>query len=402
MDKICELIKQAHEIIINNNPTSIVNELENIISNQKTQIEQLILNQDKYLEQINNLKKELDMKNTELQKKNDEFNNLSKFSIIQNVHKQLDEKNNYIQILESQIDKQRKSHSPPSPKTTIAIQTDFTETHIKPKNIVEPVPQIVVKEEKKEQQVIIVEEPEQIINNKEPQVIIEEELHNDERPVIVKEKKKKKKDKYIIEEPEPINNEQPEPINDEQPVIVKEKKKKKKDKYIIEEPEQPIIEKESEQIIINDEIHLNNEEETQEPVIEKEKKKKKKDKYIIEEPEQIIINEEPELQQAHEIIKEKKKKDKYIKKDEEYSDNEIFINHNYDKPSKKKKNHDIIEEYKNDFDIDKFEDINGFELLIYKKIYYLRDLETNELYDILDNKQNKRIGLIVNGKVKLN
>ena len=330
MDKICELIKQAHEIIINDNPTSIIHELENIISNQKIQIEQLILNQDKYLEQINNLKKELDIKTIDLQKKNDEFDNLSKFSIIQNVHKQLDEKNNYIQILESQIDRQKKYHSPPSPKTNIAIQTDIAEISIPPKY----------------------------------NFTVESEIINDiqiNEPDLIKEKKKKKKDKYIdepeliinIDEPEPpINIEEPEPtINIDEPEQVKEKKKKKKDKYI-EEPELPIN--------------------TQEPEQVKEKKKKKKDKHIVEQ----------------------------LEKD--YSDNEIFINHNYDKPIKKKKNHDIIEEFKNDFDIDKFEDINGFELLIYKKIYYLRDLETNELYDILNNKQNKKIGLIVNGKVKLN
>ena len=54
------------------------------------------------------------------------------------------------------------------------------------------------------------------------------------------------------------------------------------------------------------------------------------------------------------------------------------------------------------FDPDNFEEINGYELLVYKKIYYLRDLETDELYSIQDNKPNKVVGLINNkGKVKL-
>jgi hypothetical protein len=267
MDKICELIKQAHEIIINDNPTSIIHELENTISNQKIQIEQLILNQDKYLEQINNLKKELDIKTIDLQKKNDEFDNLSKFSIIQNVHKQLDEKNNYIQILESQIDRQKKYHSPPSPKANIAIQTDIAEISIPPKynftveseiindiQINEPdLTKETIKEKKKKKKDKYIDEPEPTINIDEPELPInidEPELPinidepeptiNIDEPELVKEKKKKKKDKYIEEPEPPINIEEPEPpINIEEPEPVKEKKKKKQDKYI-EEPELPI------------------------------------------------------------------------------------------------------------------------------------------------------------------
>lgn len=56
-----------------------------------------------------------------------------------------------------------------------------------------------------------------------------------------------------------------------------------------------------------------------------------------------------------------------------------------------------------EFNVDDFEDINGFELTSYKKNYYLRDLETNELYDIVDNKPDKVIGLINSkGKIKFN
>jgi len=40
---------------------------------------------------------------------------------------------------------------------------------------------------------------------------------------------------------------------------------------------------------------------------------------------------------------------------------------------------------------------------MYKKKYYLRDLETNQLYDILDNKPHNIVGLYtINGKIKLN
>lgn len=56
-----------------------------------------------------------------------------------------------------------------------------------------------------------------------------------------------------------------------------------------------------------------------------------------------------------------------------------------------------------EFNIDTFEDINGFELTSYKKNYYLRDLETNELYDINNNKPGKIIGLLNSkGKIKFN
>ena len=54
------------------------------------------------------------------------------------------------------------------------------------------------------------------------------------------------------------------------------------------------------------------------------------------------------------------------------------------------------------FDPDNFEEINGYELICYKKKYYLRDLETNELYDIDNNMPNKVVGLISSsGKAKL-
>lgn len=56
-----------------------------------------------------------------------------------------------------------------------------------------------------------------------------------------------------------------------------------------------------------------------------------------------------------------------------------------------------------EFNVDNFEDINGFELTSYKKNYYLRDLETNELYDIVNNKPGKIIGLLNSkGKIQFN
>jgi hypothetical protein len=56
---------------------------------------------------------------------------------------------------------------------------------------------------------------------------------------------------------------------------------------------------------------------------------------------------------------------------------------------------------KDTFDVEQFEDINGYELLQYKKKYYLRDLETNEIYDIQDYKPKTVIGLMSNSRIKL-
>jgi len=53
------------------------------------------------------------------------------------------------------------------------------------------------------------------------------------------------------------------------------------------------------------------------------------------------------------------------------------------------------------FNPDAFEDINGYELITYKKQYYLRDMESNEIYSIENNKPLKVVGLLSNGKCKL-
>lgn len=56
-----------------------------------------------------------------------------------------------------------------------------------------------------------------------------------------------------------------------------------------------------------------------------------------------------------------------------------------------------------DFDPDNFDEINGYELMLYKKNYYLRDLETSELYNIVNNKPDTVVGFINNkGKPKFN
>jgi ribosomal 30S subunit maturation factor RimM len=68
------------------------------------------------------------------------------------------------------------------------------------------------------------------------------------------------------------------------------------------------------------------------------------------------------------------------------------------KKIKKKKN--IINN--NDEINEELLNINGYELIIYKNIYYYRDLETNEIYNIIDNKIGIIVGIMTNkNKIKL-
>jgi hypothetical protein len=103
-----------------------------------------------------------------------------------------------------------------------------------------------------------------------------------------------------------------------------------------------------------------------ETISEVEEKPKKQPK------EEVVVEEKPKKSAKEEVVEEKHKK----------------------QPK---------EEVVNDFDPDNFEELNGFELMMYKKKYYLRDLETNELYSIMNNVQDKIVGFInSSGKPKFN
>jgi hypothetical protein len=319
MDKICILINQANELIEKNNPIQLIDDLNNTISNQEIEINKLSMSlkniDNKYLEQIKKLQSEIDSKNIELKQKNEEINNFAKFSIIQKVNKQLEERNNYIQILESQIEKIRKYKVEPiSPK--IVQSEEITE---------EP--------NKKYKNKIIDEKSEELVVGQVEETIIESSKELLEETIIVTVKEQ-------VEESveESINEQVEEPI----------KKSRKKNKIIEEPIEEPVEEQIKEQI----------KEQIEEQII--------KPKNKINEEQIEIIIEEP--------VKKSKKKDK------------------------------MIEEFRNDiFNPDIFNEINGYQLIIYKKKYYLRDLETNQLYDIDNYKPNKVVGIYtINGKVKLN
>ena len=151
-------------------------------------------------------------------------------------------------------------------------------------------------------------------------------------------------------------------------------------------------------------------------------KYKNKDEIILEVKQNSSIKEEENKEEnKEESIKQNKEESIKQNKEESIKQNkEESIKQNKEEQnnkSKKKKEDkvenkedkveekNIKEKYSNEteFNPDEYEDINGYELLCYKKKYYLRDLETSEIYDINDYKPNKVVGLITKGgKMKLN
>ena len=128
-------------------------------------------------------------------------------------------------------------------------------------------------------------------------------------------------------------------------------------------------------------------------------KYKNKDEIILEVKQNSSVKEES--------IKENKKEEsiKENKKEESIKSKKKIQDKKEDKIEDKVEDKNIKEKYSNEteFNPDEYEDINGYELLCYKKKYYLRDLETSEIYDINDYKPNKVVGLITKGgKMKLN
>jgi hypothetical protein len=151
-------------------------------------------------------------------------------------------------------------------------------------------------------------------------------------------------------------------------------------------------------------------------------KYKNKDEIILEVKQNSSVKEENVKQNKEENVKQNKEENVKQNKEENVKQNKeenVKQNKEEQNNKSKKKKEDKIEDkiedkveeknikekYSNEteFNPDEYEDINGYELLCYKKKYYLRDLETSEIYDINDYKPNKVVGLITKGgKMKLN
>ena len=312
MDKIntlCSLVSQTHLLIEQMDLETIfdnqVNEITNITnenSQLKIQLTELKFKYDKDMELIIN----------ELKCKQEELSNLTKVSYIQSLNKQLMEKTNYCQILESQLDKFKKEQ----------IQNG------------QPNP-VIAKLAKKAADV---------------QAELELQKEENEKAKLLVGKKYKKQ--TIIEQDsiETIN-EIDELVPDVKPK--KSKKYKKQEAIDIEIKQPEIVEQEQDQ----------------EAILKSSKKQKN----------QMVDDDEEPIQEDTSIKKNKKSNKQTISEE-----------------TKKVVDKDL------EFNPENFEDINGFELLQYKLNYYLRDLETNELYDINSNKPGIIIGLINGkGKVKL-
>jgi len=136
-------------------------------------------------------------------------------------------------------------------------------------------------------------------------------------------------------------------------------------------------------------------------------KYKNKDEIILEVKQNSSVKEESIKENKEESIKEQyiKESVKETTKDSNNKSKKKKEDKIEDKKEDKVEEKNIKEKYSNEteFNPDEYEDINGYELLCYKKKYYLRDLETSEIYDINDYKPNKVVGLITKGgKMKLN
>lgn len=139
-------------------------------------------------------------------------------------------------------------------------------------------------------------------------------------------------------------------------------------------------------------------------------KYKNKDEIILEVKQSSSIKEEENKeeivkQNKEESIKENKEDNVKQNKEEQNNKSKKKKEDKVENKEEKIEEKNIKEKYSNEteFNPDEYEDINGYELLCYKKKYYLRDLETSEIYDINDYKPNKIVGLITKGgKMKLN
>ena len=279
----------------------VLTNLKNFTDNINNDIINIITENEQLQNTINELNIKINSYEKELITIQDDYDNLKKVSYITSLNKQLHDKNNYIAILESQLNKYKNNKIIDNTDDLNILPTKNKKKQNKISNNLETIVQDIT------------ENNNLIIT---PEIVVQDITEN-----IIKKKKKHKSKTQVIESIEtpletPLETQIDTPLETQiEPLI--------------DPPIEPLIDPPIEPLI--------------DPPIE---------------PEQIV--------ELENIIKKKHKKVS-----------------------------------NNNFNPEDFEEVNGFELLIYKKTYYLRDLETNELYDILNNKQNNVVGL-VNSKGKIN
>ena len=386
MDKfstLCNLMSQANLLIGQMDLETLINNQNNQIENltkENTGLKELVDGLNKQIKELNfKYDKDMELLSNELKAKQEELSSLTKVSYIHQINKQLVEKTNYCQILESQLDKlRREQNQPVQPNPVIerlAKKAADAEAEIKAQKDENEKAKLNVGK-KARKQAISEQEPDFSSTNQ-----VTDAVPNTVPNTVP--------DTVPDAVPDTVPDAVPDTVPDAVPDTVEQKsvtelvtgesvesehveqKKGKKTKKLVEE-----------QVDVNEEISKTDPVDVTtepEPVEQKKGKKTKKQLVVDEEPEPMVVPEP--------VIVLVPVPDPVIEPEQ---------------PKKSKKSKKIVEEPNTDFDPDNFEDLNGFELLMYKSNYYLRDLETSELYDISANKPDKIVGLINGkGKVKL-
>jgi hypothetical protein len=361
---LCSLVSQANLIIGQLDLESVFNSQTELITNltkENLDLKEQINGLDKQIKELNfKYDKDMELLGNELKSKQEELANLTKVSYIQSLNKQLTEKTNYCQILESQLDKLKRDHnqaSQPNPVIEkLAKKAAEAEAELKAQKEESEKAKLSVGKKSKKQNL----EPEQPDVKTEPDVI---EVKTE--PVHVVEAVEKQVVEEVVDQPKP-------------------KKSKKSKKYVEEETEQ-IAEQVTEPVRVTEQVQ-----EVVEQTTTKKNSKSKK-QMVEDDEEEIIIKQEQVVEPVHveehvEVVDQpKSKKNKKSKK-----------------PVEEPVEQEQTVEDDGNINPENFQDINGFELLEYKSNYYWRDLETSELYDNIAYKPGKIVGLINGkGKVKL-
>jgi hypothetical protein len=340
-DLIEEVSKLFNSIDIPNQINSLIGENKKLKEDMKELIETHQNKCDELMQIKNKYDKDIGVKNKEIKDQKEELTRLTKISLIQQYDKQLKDKNEYIKIIESQLERYRNALKPQSPKIE------------QPK---QPIVKLVVSDTITQSS----------INNEktsvEPEVNLQIQVDKNTSSIdnveVTHKKKKGKKNEPTKQEYEMLKTNEPakqEPDKQEPDKQEPDKQEPDKQEPDKQEPEQ--------------------EPDKQEPVDEPDKQ-----------------------EQSERKIRKKKQKQTEEKEDLDGKNLENDIQESINKSTKSKKTLEL-----EDFNPDIFEDVNGYELIVYKKGYYLRDLETNELYDIKNNGPNQVVGLINSkGRVKFN
>ena len=326
-----------------NNFTNLLSQINTII-NENTIINIINEMEDKINKlEIENtkLKEDIIVINKELTQKKEEILDFSKVSYFKTINKEITEKNNKIKMLETQLNKYKTKN-----------------IHIETKS--EDINSIFIKSDT-DNKLHIEEYCNETINK--PKKLLDED-EDDIKPINDKISNKIKTDEHTLNEKTDTHT-LDKKIKTNQHTLSKKIEIDNKIK-----PDENMLNEKTNNKTLNEKLDEN-------ILNEKTDNKIKLDENILNEktdnkikPDENILNEKTDNNTLDENIKKKDKKKKPIKTQED----------------------EILE---------KCDDINGYELLTYKKTYYLRNLETNELHSIINFKPDNIVGyLTTSGKIK--